>query len=251
MDCVFCGARPKPSGEHVWPEWLKKVMPPKTGEKWTVRHGMHRVGDDRVIQFDIVPFTQTVNCVCVPCNNEWMNEIENDAKPYLTTIIQGRGRDLPPVGRKKIATWIALRVLILQYTHPKLITAPRSQYEWLYEKRGRNDREAPPGMFIWLGAYTNGNVPPNYAHSALGAKLASGVVDPAQHLGYTATFTVGHLVAQVVSLERTRKDGAFKDSRQVRSVFIRLWPPTTGTKTWPPRKVMDNAGVRAFAELFA
>jgi hypothetical protein len=56
--------------------------------------------------------TLTVRSVCAQCNNGWMGRLEDQARPYLLTMIRGNGRTYHATGRTLIATWFVKTALV-------------------------------------------------------------------------------------------------------------------------------------------
>ncbi len=70
--CVFCGGRPG-SKEHVWPQWLKQVLPPVPGSRHTEH--VHSRGDEiwRAHAGDAA--AKVSKYVCHDCNTGWMAQL--------------------------------------------------------------------------------------------------------------------------------------------------------------------------------
>src|SRR4051812_36711425 len=116
-DCAFCGepfgpAR-KRTGEHAWAQWLGELIP---NEGEPIRHTIRTGGLEGPIlgQWETKELSVVANQVCKPCNNEWMNDLENDAKPYLATLVRGRGRTLYSKGQTALAAWATKTVYALR-----------------------------------------------------------------------------------------------------------------------------------------
>jgi hypothetical protein len=73
----------KMSGEHLWSDWITKVLPPMR------HHFTLRDQFGGVEQFTKTSLDLTAKVVCEQCNNGWMNDLENnEAKPALTDMIR-------------------------------------------------------------------------------------------------------------------------------------------------------------------
>src|ERR1035437_3729482 len=88
--CVWCGGRPV-TAEHVWPQWIAKYVP---GTEIRAEHYVvvEAEGEDEAVEFrgERVPFTTEANCVCKPCNEGWMAELEHTAEHELHAMIEGK-----------------------------------------------------------------------------------------------------------------------------------------------------------------
>src|SRR4051812_48809340 len=56
-----------------------------------------------------------VKRVCGDCNHGWMNDLENRARPVLTSLIQGRGRTIYVDSQRHIATWAVKTAMMWQF----------------------------------------------------------------------------------------------------------------------------------------
>src|SRR5687768_15944956 len=76
---AFCGATDrKISKEHVWPNWLRRVIEHGAGPS-IGRSRTHRTRAGELISHDEWrerPIDWTVAAVCKPCNEGWMERIE-------------------------------------------------------------------------------------------------------------------------------------------------------------------------------
>jgi hypothetical protein len=95
--CIFCQRDDrKITKEHIFPDWLSKMF----GDEVTGRNEGVNANGSIMFNYESKIFQQTVNSVCQDCNNGWMSEIENAAKPILVKI-----RIFPAVS----AAWVPLR----------------------------------------------------------------------------------------------------------------------------------------------
>jgi hypothetical protein len=84
--CVFCGAAGKMHHEHVFADWIQRLL----GDLGKGTHIRTRPDEENVWQD--TAFKRKVGCVCQPCNNHWMNDLENEVKPWLTPTLLGKDR---------------------------------------------------------------------------------------------------------------------------------------------------------------
>jgi hypothetical protein len=149
--CAFCGhlfgPRGTPherTGEHALASWLLSVMPgngPVTHSRQSKARGpMDQVWTKN--ELDIV-----AKQVCRACNGGWMNDLENAARPFLTPLIQGRGRHLHETGQALLAAWAAKTALALHLTTPEN-GAPLEHYREI-----ANTHLAPAQTLVWLAAH--------------------------------------------------------------------------------------------------
>ena len=111
--CIFCGDIGI-SKEHIWGDWLKHyvktILPKHTLNTVTVnRPGTPNVASLRIRAGD--PLRSKARVVCEKCNNTWMSEIQNAAKPLLIPMFEGEIRVLGHATQEIIATWIAMATM--------------------------------------------------------------------------------------------------------------------------------------------
>src|SRR5437588_10121648 len=110
--CAFCRSDKKLTGEHVWPDWTQPYLASSEG-KGTHRRTVLRYGKEpEMREWRDDPATSKVNDVCEKCNTGWMSDLETAAKPYLLTMIQGRGRTYHTGGLTLIGTLAAKTALM-------------------------------------------------------------------------------------------------------------------------------------------
>jgi hypothetical protein len=159
--CIYC-SQEGTSKEHVWPKWIRKhaaevmgIDPANTQKYWgaqeqkgtppTVHGG--RKGGSRL--------TLTTKRICEPCNNNWMSQLEDDAIPLLTPVIEGKSRQLSVPEQRVLAAWTTKTALSFVYWSEDngaytLPVNPRLAHD-LYDSRA--DRSPVPNVLVWVAAY--------------------------------------------------------------------------------------------------
>ncbi|MEU1366621.1 hypothetical protein ABZ454_10850 [Streptomyces sp. NPDC005803] len=129
--CVFCGGTPL-TKEHVLPRWLKVAMDPTVR---TVRYV--RLSRDGVQRHDAPPLNDQVKVVCSDCNSGWMNQLEEDVRPFLPDLIRGLPCTLDSVRQRSLASWALKTILMFQYTHRSEVRAaiPSGDFSAFHENR--------------------------------------------------------------------------------------------------------------------
>ena len=110
--CAFCG-RAADSREHLFPDWLRKVLPSEE----QMLH-FRQIGKDGATrhEWSSRPFVDKVRFVCSRCNSVWMSLLEQRAQPLLrppitrtpcafTTpqqIVLASGRPRPPSSSRRV-----------------------------------------------------------------------------------------------------------------------------------------------------
>jgi hypothetical protein len=76
----------------------------------------------------------TTKEVCEPCNNGWMQKIEDAAKDVTQHMLLGGGRELHSKGQATIAAWGVLKAFVVHQTFPRALVPPE-HYREVYESR--------------------------------------------------------------------------------------------------------------------
>jgi hypothetical protein len=197
--------------------------------------------------FQARPFAQRVRHVCTGCNVGWMSSLEEEAKPVLTPMIQGRGKELHAGDQRQVATWAFKTAAMFDLVGIKGGGFPREHLRWLFDHRDQPN-PLPPYMHVWLAACRDGEAVPVFKQHGLrlegeGIQLAVG-----ERNGYSATFTVGHLALQVFGA--TVPEGVLvTNAGQFAAVTaVQIWPPPGRSVIWPPARLLTAAGIDAWAD---
>jgi hypothetical protein len=110
--CVFCGSSGV-SLEHVFPEWIVELLRDKLGSGgWTRTRRSEKW---------IQPKLEiTVKRVCKPCNNGWMAELEDRARPILSPMIIAKHLpvELPIAAQLTTSRWAFKTALMADFISP-------------------------------------------------------------------------------------------------------------------------------------
>jgi hypothetical protein len=242
MPCAFCGNdfqrphRPR-SAEHVWPLWLDHYLP-NPGEDFTVTVRGSETGEVKSIrtsaELDVVS-----RKVCEPCNNNWMNDLENLARPYLVTVLQGHGRPLYQEAQTALATWAVKTALVVQ-----LISPPHRISDAHYRAMTARKSSPPDKVIVWLGAYEGFRhlfAAPNHLEMT---RPSTGSVS---HADFT-TLAIGHAIFQVLI---HNEDGQVAIERGARAnMATQIWP-ILGVVRHPPPVVVTEASLLTLSRPFS
>ncbi len=224
----------KRTREHALPSWLLEVLPGE-GPLTHMRSATPTGPAEQIWTTDKIDIV--VRRVCDPCNTGWMSELETKARPFLTPLIQGRGRALHRGGQSLLAAWSVKTALALQLTTPDP-AAPQEHYRYI-STTGIPPRQA----LVWLGAYEGHRA--GFHH---GSKLRLDSPTFSTN-GYGSTIIVGHLVVQVLGYTgiedevTVTKRGAWAQATQ------QIWP-YVDSFVWPPRLTLDESLIVPFAQVF-
>ena len=147
--CIFCGCTGV-SKEHIWESgWLRifrKTLP--IFQPWTL-WCIERTKLKKEKTENRSAYSGTVKLVCRPCNNEWMSQLQNDAKPILLPLMNGERRALNRREQTILSAWITMFVMVAEFQVPdKVAIQPDAR------QRFKEALQPPEGTAIWLGMYT-------------------------------------------------------------------------------------------------
>ena len=154
--CLFC-ANTKLTKEHIYGKWVRDHVPlrkqhssataatyardAKSGllvPSWE-KGKLNRPGD---------PLSQTLRVVCQTCNNNWMSEVVNKAKPYLIPLFKGKWPVFDAAAQRAVATWAVLVTMVFEQSHPPTAAVVRSQREYL-----KAHLKPPKKWKVWVAKY--------------------------------------------------------------------------------------------------
>lgn len=212
--CIFCGG-PKPTREHVLPVWITAVLPGK-GSFFFEQQGKRWSSKDA---------GKTVKGVCASCNNGWMSQLENEAKPLLTPAIRGEPLALSVADQRIVATWAAKTALMSELGR---LVAPaefvsRQEHQHLFLHR-----VPAPGTYVWMAGCRGTKSVWIEQHQL---ELQSSTE---RDTGRATTMSIGHLVLQVMQVPDHIKVLS-------RLKLPRLWPdPDTKAPLRPHDRLSDE-----------
>jgi hypothetical protein len=235
------------SGEHVWPEWIWKLLPEEQRKEqlwyqwWDRTKNLIRRARFRL--FDL-----TVKDICDQCNTQWMSALEDGAAFFASGMVQGRGRHLHERGQQVLATWIILKALVAARSFPRGVMAdfiPPDHYEALYALR--SEQTPPSGVIV-----TTARVPWSLGQADYGFYHLNGIgvrgvsADESERQGYIATFSVLDFVGQVVWPYDPALIGDWRYIKSLRNSVRQIWP-VEGPFIWPPTPILNKSGLYAIA----
>jgi hypothetical protein len=92
--------------------------------------------------------TKKIRVVCEDCNNGWMNDLEELARPILEPLIAGRPTVLNQNQQRSLAQWITMKVMVAEHNTPEDVVIPRADKELF-----KADRSIPRYITIWIGRH--------------------------------------------------------------------------------------------------
>jgi hypothetical protein len=156
-NCIFCGvagtAKNPITDEHIWSDWLKKIIVRRSTRSETRTKISTLTGrpprifePPKQLMGDV--HTKKAKVVCAKCNNEWMSDIVTAAIPAATAAATGLPVNLNISDQAKLATWLALQALMADLIAKEPVKLPRADLDYMYINKA-----PPPEMFIGIGSY--------------------------------------------------------------------------------------------------
>jgi hypothetical protein len=243
--CAFCHDEAKLSGEHVWSDWMNRVLPAipyqftrenETGEpdRWKTRS-----------------LNQKLPVVCENCNNGWMSDLENlHARPAMKDLITSdKGTLLSPERLRSIAIFAFKSAVIVDHA---LVPNPKFRDREPFFSADsrtafRQSLVIPAGVQMWLGAFKE------EGHGILRALYHASPPEVEHGFeSYVLTYGVGFVLFQVVV---TRWLGigvpgfrpSVRQSRVWNKFTLPLWPSDGRSALWPPDKQFTLRTVSQFS----
>jgi hypothetical protein len=234
VSCVFCGSTPI-TKEHVWPQWLQKVFPGHEKGTSILAKDVGEMAAPKVWAGKM--FDATVGVVCESCNNGWMNDTENDAKPYVSLMGPGKQEvKLDPEAQRKVATWCVLRTFMHQFTAEPYVPDA-------HLKEAFATKQAPHQTMVWLAAYVQPGELTTYRGKA--AEVATGPLPKGTKV-YQALLSVGNMAFLVFGHQQP---GTFVlQPGQFEGALIRIWPPEKSVVRWPPKLGLGPEGMELLSK---
>jgi hypothetical protein len=233
-ECAFCPSTAKLSGEHIFSDWMGVLFP----------------GDKRFSAVDTVTKSPkswkgpnldlTVKVVCEPCNNTWMNGIEQQhAKPSMLDLIVGKV-DVPisQEHARSIALFAFKTMVIcdhLRRNYPMRFFPREARY------RFKSKLEIAPNVQMWFAGFSRRT-------DGLCTTIYHNVPVPDGLELYVCTYAIGHFVFQAVAFRRKLSWYVRPHNSAFENLAVPFWPRIRDEFIWPPRLALMTAReLNAFA----
>lgn len=241
---MFCDSRERMTSEHVFPQWISRLI---EGKAPMMEHNREVVRARHAPQADtyLQPvFQQKVRAVCADCNNGWMSDLERAAKPLLMPGFDGRGRAFHAEGQRTLAAWGFKTALMLgEVFRGEATGVPRAHQVHL-----REHGEPPAAVGVWLSAF-GGPEPASFRAAGMAiSRPGERVTDEDEPNVYVFTFHIGPFVFQsfgVVDADAIRINPAETVVGDLR--VHQLWP-FRRSLTWSPRAALTSPELIALSE---
>jgi hypothetical protein len=236
--------------EHIWGDWLKAFV-----RRDMNKHHFHaqRINRPGAAPTSITslkagdPLNSKVRVVCRSCNNTWLSQLQEQAKPFLVPLIRGDRTALGRNGQERVAAWCAMATMTAEYIDPDpySIAVSQSEREWLM-----NNRTAPQGWRIWIGNYQRYKWIPRWVHFTFPMLDAKDMpkpedVEPPFPNTQITTFTVGQLYVHTMSSAYSETVAKWYwglgPAPTAGKLLAQIHPHKESIIAWPPTALTDRS----------
>jgi hypothetical protein len=234
--CIFCQELGKLTEEHLWSDWINNLFGEK--QRYTVQR---KLPNREVKEWESVGINQTATVVCKKCNNEWMNDIEMEARPMLSHLIKfGDPLSFLPAGIAVLAAFTFKNAIISDHTHrerkPFFSVSDRVSF--------MNKLAIPDGVQMWIASSGS------FQSFVFEVPAAHGPLHSAKFLSFT--WSAGYLVFQVLAPRWKRLGRKYErlpmlmPNNRWESVSLRFWPNNGRPITWNPTYDLSGNSLDVF-----
>jgi hypothetical protein len=250
--CAFCPSPATKKGEHIFDDWLNSDEDGKTIRRKYLIESEGRASSN-ALSYRTGRINITRPVVCIPCNNEWMSDLTNEAKTVAEAMIRhGRPTALEPIDIVTLAAYGFMKGVVVDYSIT--LDGHRPFFKPSARYRFKEELTIPEGTQIWLGHHKQrGHLTSGHAWSHT-LQLYSGIVKGFNF--YVFTYMVGHLVIQVSVPQWGKRSARPADGYPVleeapgwRAYTVAIWPDVSFAH-WPPQQEMDRQRLETFRYRF-
>lgn len=237
--CGFCGG-PGVTQEHVWPDWLRKVVLESRGGGKGKKFGAEIERGGKRKRFRAEKLETKVGMPCEACQNGWMSALENEVKPFLTGMVfPGDKTPLNSGHQLALVRWAIKTAMVYEFT------ATEEKYFSSEERLAFKERfEIPENVWIWAARYDGIKPIHGLQHRARERERLA----PA---AYCLTLATGFLILQVFGYRKEGEEIGMYAAITPKTALLKLWPPTrVEWLEWPPRRRINDDELMTLDERF-
>jgi hypothetical protein len=249
--CIFCErARPLVAitKEHVISRWIDLVLTPEVlgpGRSFE----RTATGPDGITTSRSWP-TEVIAVIEAPlvcggsadgCNGGWMSGLDGQVKQLLEPMILGNPRTLSPDEQLTIATWAAMKSMVLEYVWgaEQVIILPHEARSFIFHQQ-----RPPANMQIRIAAVESQGRPVLIYRDVYRRQPEYPGSPPLPGFASCSTFVFGCFVVQVFA---TSNITATAPPALHGPAYFVINPPTGSVVSWPPPGALDDPGLDQFA----
>lgn len=189
------------------------------------------------------PRARRLRVVCRPCNNEWMSQLQEQAKSVLLPLIEGSRARLRRSHQTTIASWATMFTMVAEQLDPTRAIVPEA------DRRAFKQNKVPAETWkVWIGNYERGQWPGHFVHNILPVYLPNDVVQsPPELLTKSNTqetaFVVGKLYFYTFSSALPFVVSDWTPDAE-RGRLFQVFPSEQAVIRWPPPALNDGQADR-------
>lgn len=221
----------------MFADWLRAYVP-RTMAEHHVGFKLDNPGEPSEVKIKRRtgdPHARKIKCVCGPCNNGWMSDIQTAAKPFVVPMLLGRRINFHRKAQTVLAAWAAMTVICGEYVIADIAAASAEDRQYLY-----NTHRAPRLWRIWIAHAQRQHLTALWFHSGIPVTKDPTQTVPAGTLAdsntQASTILFGqHLLVHTMSssvIKRTVRRWKFPPALNAK--LIQVWPVVKPIVTWPP-----------------
>jgi hypothetical protein len=246
--CIFCDGRiaSDEPGEHVFPKWLRKFL--DEGEFFIHLPGTYQESGDSPVQSwgkwrehkskDTGPRIRTV---CRSCNHHWMSDLETEASPILTPMIEGKPQGLDVNRQVLISRWASKTAMVWD----QLVPADARLYDASEHHWAKDKPTPPPDTTVRVG-HNTGTRAEFIEHKRVGLfwELPPDPKASVRPDAHRTVMVIGKLVIEVAVRRPPNTIRVAEGNVDIDELLMPIWP-TAAPKAWPPRIGLTDASIES------
>lgn len=240
--CMFCDGRAS-TKEDAWPLWLVRKFPDPVGVTVEAQRK-----DNRPTHWRQRGHFAKAKFVCKSCNNQWMSQLENQAKPIIERLLSNAESRFDSIDREVVARWVLKTAMVFEAV---------GGTDWFYtaDERATVRSGVIPGGYTAFWVAQCANLPG--AYSVASNMFESAEVGTSGVHGHVTTLAISTVAFQVLTVRPSHAvpvNAAIELERANLEPWpqaaLQVWPPMMDFH-WPPSIGLNGElGVEAFAKRF-
>jgi len=251
--CIFCDSLGV-TKEHMWADWLRDYIPREMSSHATSFEKIHLRSTARMFQRRTGdPHSRRIKCVCRDCNNIWMSQLQESAKPYLVPMLTGDTVRLQRNGLTTLAAWTTMMVMVSEHLNEEMVAISLAE-----RQRFKANKRAPSHWRIWIGRHAAVHHPlftHNIASFAPEQEIERlGIEGAIPSNTQTSTILLGkHLLIHVMSSTVARHIiRRWRLPAFLAPGLTQIWPVVATPVSWPPTGgIFLDSAINTLAQEFA
>lgn len=233
------------SKEHVWSNWLRRLIPKAEKHMQHHRKKGQETPAPRSRQGGLHKLQ--VKKVCKSCNEGWMGTIVEKAKKYAHPLITDQPVTLDHKAQDILSAWIAISTIMGEYINLDTVVIKPVDLEALYKTH-----LPPDNWTICIGRYKGVKFFPVFRTHQYGELIRvllpqpESLVATSRNNYQITTYTICSLLVQSFSCDNDIDFGI--EASITPAGMIRIWPRVTDTIQWPCTDFLGDNFVTTIAK---